>query len=165
MNPTLAEDIMRQRAHRSVIVLATLLAWLLVTPDRASAEGFTVIVPVDVTGLHPDITDIRAEVMLTKGGSGVGLGIDAWTNVVDQSVQEDLEVVLNPLNDEFFDADGYRIVLSLLISPETGGTGCKANAVYPNGSPCGPGGHAEGKNLVQGLGPFVTLPISDLTPE
>ena len=156
---------MRQRAHRSVIVLATLLAWLLVTPGRASAEGFTVIVPVEVTGLHPDVTDIRAEVMVKKGTSAVGSGIGAWTNVVDQSVQEDLEVVLNPLDNDFFLADTYRIELSVKISHETGSAGCKANALYPPASLCGPGGHAEGKNLVQGLGPFVFLPISDLIPE
>jgi len=90
MNPTLAEDIMRQRAHRSVIVLATLLTCLLVTPDSASAQ-ITIIVPVDVTNLHEDVIGVRVTVFLFADGL-VASQSSATVPVVDGSVQQDMEV-------------------------------------------------------------------------
>ena len=58
MNPTPEEDTMRQRSHPSAIVLATLLACLLFATDRASADGVTVIVPVNVTHLHEEVSSV-----------------------------------------------------------------------------------------------------------
>ena len=128
MNPILAEDIMRQRAHRSVIVLATLLAWLLVTPDRASAEGITVIVPVNMTNFHEDVERVFVQVRLKQGSQIVGEN-NAGAAVVDGSVQEDVEVsITQPSSGEnIFDADVFVISLILKVS---------GNSVYPSGFFC-----------------------------
>ena len=90
MNPILAEDIMRQRAHRSVIVLATLLTCLLITPDSASAQ-FTIIVPVDLTNLHEDVTRVQVIISVYSDG-GAAHQNSQYVPVVDGSVQEDVEV-------------------------------------------------------------------------
>ena len=99
MNPILAEDIMRKRAHRSVIVLVTALACLLFTTDRASAvDGITVVVPVNVTNLHEDVirfgTWVRffdSEVSGCCGPPGKILGgrieLRLYTRADDESMQ------------------------------------------------------------------------------
>ena len=120
MNPILAEDIMRQRAHRSVIVLATLLAWLLVTPDSASAQ-ITIIVPVDVTNLHEDVTGVIVIVSLLHN-NGSTTHQSATVPVVDGSVQEDVEISINAdpnflvHGQNIFDADSFAISMSVKLS-------------------------------------------------
>ena len=113
---------MRQRAHSSVIAFATLLAWLLVTPDRASANGITVIVPVDVTNLHEDVEKIRLMLTLKQGTQRIGSWLTQETTVVDGSVQEDVEISINAdpnsLVDgqNIFDADSFEILMSVKLS-------------------------------------------------
>ena len=123
MNPILAEDIMRKRAHRSVIVLVTALACLLFTTDRASAvDGITVVVPVNVTNLHEDVirfgTWVRffdSEVSGCCGHPGKLLGGGITTREpVNRSVVEDVQVWILPNNESnIFNATHYRIELRL----------------------------------------------------
>mgnify|MGYP001238166752 CR=1 FL=1 len=132
MNPTLAEDIMRQRAHRSVIVLATLLAWLLVTADGASAQ-ITIIVPVDVTNLHENVTGVMVVVVLLDNNGNKVQQNSVTVPVVDGSVQEDVEVTGDwleqgvPIVNSF---ESYEIKLVLSSSDGI----CTANQDYTTGS-------------------------------
>ena len=88
MNPILAEDIMRKRAHRSVIVLVAFLAlaWLLVLPDKASADDpYTVAfinVPIEASGLHDEVTKIKTFIRLYKSEEALNadISIEDWQN-------------------------------------------------------------------------------------
>ncbi len=166
MNPTLAEDIMRKRAHRSVIVLATLLAWLLVTPDSASADGVTVIVPVNVTHLHEEVTEVRVIVSFINDQGSQVAGGSVSRPPVDRSLQEDVEIVVhqNP-NKKIMDAMTYQISLALETTNHPTAP-CTPNKVYTTQS--GGGNFLHCTNAA-----FSTMqtyeaqegPMSDLVPQ
>ena len=129
MNPTPEEDIMRQRSHRSAIVLATLLACLLFASDSARADGVTVIVPVNVTQLHEEVNLVYVQVsFINDQGLQVGIGFEARPSV-DRSLQEDVEIVVNRApNQNIMDATTYRIVLTLSYPDDP--RPCEANKIY-----------------------------------
>ena len=165
MNPILAEDIMRQRAHRSVIVLATLLTWLLVTPDSASAQ-ITIIVPVNLTNLHEDVTGVRLDITVFSDGGASAHQSSATVPVVDGSVQEDVEVTGDWLYQGVTIAhtfDQFLIRLRLISSDGH----CTANGDYtigelannPGWDHCRQGWHTLETYAV------ATGPRSDLIPE
>ena len=164
MNPTLAEDIMRKNSHRSAIVLATLLAWLLVTPDSASAQ-VTFIVPVDVTNLHENVTGVRVLFALYQGGGGQSVFSDI-VPVVDGSVQEDVEVTSDWLHQGVTIAhtfDQFRIRLKLISSDGH----CTANRDYTIGIVANNPGwdHCrQGWHMMQTYADALA-PRSDLIPE
>jgi hypothetical protein len=173
MNPTLEENIMRKRVHRSAIMLATALACLLVTPDRASAQ-VTFIVPVDVTNLHENVTGVMVLFSLFQGGS-VSNQSDI-VPVVDGSVQEDVEVT----GDWFYQGvtiahtfHQFQIRLRLISSDGQ----CTANRDYtignvannPDWDHCRQGWHilqtyAEA-TVNSTTGASLTAPRADLIPE
>jgi hypothetical protein len=193
MNPILAEDIMRQRAHRSVIVLATLLTWLLVTPDRASAlDGITVVVPVNVTGLHEEVTSARMVVYffdsasqtntaseLGHPGAVVGGG-SATGTVVDRSFVGDWEVEVNePTPSTFtpyglyitgavpdlsiFNATHYRISLRLVTAQDSGPIEhCEPNRNYEN---IAAQAHCNQSAYIMETYEIQEGPITDLIPQ
>ena len=120
MNPILAEDIMRQRAHSSVIVLVTVLACMLCTTNRASAaDGITVIVPVNVTNLHEGVESVYTRVNFFAGSQKVGEGQKHET-VVDRAVEQDFEVFVRSLDQDFLNADTYSIQLLLAVRDDSG---------------------------------------------
>jgi hypothetical protein len=170
MNPTLAEDIMRKRVHRSAIMLATALACLLFTTNRASADAMTVTVPVNVTNLNSAVTDIKVRVMLYGlNAAGVNHALNAveWVPVVDRAVQEDVEINCN-LNS--FGANALNIesyVVSLwLKSASAGATACEANNPY-TAAHLADTQHdhcRQGWNMMQTYEPLMGL-IPDLIPE
>jgi hypothetical protein len=166
MNPILAEDIMRKRAHRSVIVLATALACLLFVTDRASADGITIVVPVNMTNLHEDIGRIAILGFLRHGAQIVASAQPQFVNVVDRSVQEDVELSISFDNVNAFNADTYHIKMHLGMM--SGGsvldTYCQPNNLYES-TPSGSLDHCKnGVTVMQTYAP-LTGPISDLTPE
>ena len=176
MNPILAEDIMRKRAHRSVIVLVTALACLLFTTDRASAvDGITVVVPVNVTNLHEDVitfgTWVRffdSEVSGYSGNPGkiVGGG-NTMSEPVNRSVVEDMQVVVYPVNlpnneSNIFNATHYRIELRLYTRADDESMQyCPPNedSLSPNFSHCQESGFLMQTYEAQ------EGPMSDLVPQ
>ena len=168
MNPILAEDIMRQRVHRSAIMLATLLAWLLFTTNRASADFITVTVPVNVTTLHSDVTEVRVGLTLTgPKPSGGTTSINTAVNVpvVDRSVQEVVEITIpiDIFGGGAINLDSYEIILSLVSAAGK----CRANNPYTAAhladdirfDHC-----RQGWNMMQTYEPPAG-PMSDLIPE
>ena len=120
MNPILAEDIMRQRAHSSVIVLVTVLACMLCTTNRASAaDGITVIVPVNVTNLHEGVESVYTRVNFFAGSQKVGEGQKRET-AVDRAVEQDFEVFVRSQDQDFLNADTYSIQLLLAVRDDSG---------------------------------------------
>ena len=169
MNPTLAEDIMRQRAHRSVIVLATLLAWLLVTPDRASAANkVTVVVPVNLANFHEAVQGIKLKVQFYNDqGVEVGAGASYWhPNDVDGLFRSDeWSVPVHPVfgqTNSIFDATTYKISLSL--NNATSGKYCEPNVVV---DPATDPDYAHCNGRFSELQTYEAQegPISDLIPE
>ena len=162
MNPILAEDIMRQRAHRSVIVLATLLTCLLFVTDRASADGITVIVPVNMTNLHEDIQKlyIIGYLKIDQSPAPVASATE-WVNVVDRSVQQDVELSISMDNANAWNVDTY--IITMLFGMIGGGNACIPNNLHEDGGAsydhC-----KENRTLMQTYAP-IEGPISDLTPE
>ena len=89
MNPILKEDTMRKRAPLPAIRLVAFLAlaWLLVLPDKASADDpYTVAfinVPIEASGLHNQMTKIKAKLRLYKSEEALNADIniadwDSW---------------------------------------------------------------------------------------
>ena len=162
MNPTLTEDIMRQRAHSSAIMLATLLTCLFVATNRASAaDGITVIVPLNVTNLHEDIEKVYTRVSFfhlnAAGSQRVGMG-QTFMTVVDRSaVEQDNEVHVISLDQNFLNAETYSIELLLWISGAT--QACNPDYEYASDHVCG-----DEKFTMKTYAP-VEGPISDLIPE
>tara|TARA_B100000809_G_scaffold198017_1_gene197739 strand:- start:311 stop:859 length:549 start_codon:yes stop_codon:yes gene_type:complete len=182
MNPTLAEDIMRKNSHRSAIVLATLLAWLLVTPDRASAppawavsDATTVVVPVNVTNLHEDVIrlgtwvrffDSEVSGMLGNPGKIVGGG-NTISEPVNRSVVEDMQVVVYPStqpNNEsnIFNATHYRIELKLFTRADDE----SMQWCLPNEDRLGPNfSHCQESGFLMQTYEAQEGPMSDLVPQ
>jgi hypothetical protein len=182
MNPILAEDIMRKRAHRSVIVLATLLAWLLVTPDSASAaDKVMVVIPVNLANFHEDVRGVRMRVQFYNDqGVEVGTGQSFVTpnDVEGLWKSNDWPVYVGPIGGQtnsIFDATTYKISLGLSNVTPT------VEWVAP-GAFASPNDYCEPNVVVDPAtdpdfafcnGPFAKLqtyenpegPISDLIPE
>jgi hypothetical protein len=171
MNPILAEDIMRQRARRSVIVLVTFLAWLLVTPDRANAaDRVTVVIPVNLANFHEDVRGVRMMVQFYNDqGVEVGKGISyTYPNDVEGLWKSnEWPVSVGPFNaqtNNIFDATTYKISLGLLDNATNTGKYCEPNVVVDP---------ATDPDYAHCNGPFAKLqtyenpegPISDLIPE
>ena len=171
MNPTLAEDIMRKRVHRSAIMLATALACLLFTTNRASADAMTVTVPVNVTNLNSAVTDIKVRVTLyglSAAGGNLNTNQDSeWVPVVDRAVQEDMEIncILNSFGANALNIESYAVSLGLK-SASAGGIACEANNPYTAAHQAGTEyDHCrQGWNMMQTYEPPAG-PMSDLIPE
>ena len=161
MNPTPEEDTMRQRSHPSAIVLATLLACLLFATDRASADGVTVIVPVNVTHLHEEVSEVIVIIsFISDQGIQVAYGNGTRTPV-DHSVQEDVEVFVIPTNANTNIMDATTYTISLFLRHADNPRSCEANKVYTD------------TNLLHCNAHFSKIqtyeaqegPISDLVPQ
>jgi hypothetical protein len=164
---SLAEDIMRQRSHRSAIMLATALACLLFTADRASADAITVTVPVNVTNLNSAVTDVRVTVTLTgpkPAGGNLSINHHETVPVVDRAVQEDVEItcLLHHYGANALNIESY--VVSLWLVSASGR--CRANDPYTTSPFVGTKyDHCrQGWNMMQTYAPLVG-PMSDLIPE
>jgi hypothetical protein len=175
-------------------MLATLLAWLLITSDRASAlDGITVVVPVNVTGLHEEVTAGRVVVYffdsasqtntvseLGHPGAVVGWGAATGT-VVDRSFGGDWEIEVNePTPSTFlvnglyisgavtdlsiFNATHYRISLGLVTAQDSGPHAhCEPNRDYENIS--APSPHCDQSAYTMETYEIQEGPISDLIPQ
>ena len=108
----------------------TSLTCLLFATDRASADGVTVIVPVNVTHLHEEVTIVRVQVLFRNDqGVRVGYGIVSRPPV-DRSLQEDVEIVVSQSSSEnIMDATTYQIALKLQTTTHPSAP-CTPNKVY-----------------------------------
>ena len=159
---------MRKRSHRSALVLAALVAWLLVVPGSASADGITVTIPVNVTNIHEEAVSIKLKVEFKEQQNGanymVGYGWSEPIPIVNRSVQQDVEVLVSQGGSQgghLFDADNYKIVLHL-IHPSNPNP-CQANWSHPQQSStwahCNEG-WSEMQTYQDQIGP-----LSNLVPE
>jgi len=170
MNPTLEENIIRQRAHRSAIVLATLLTCLLFVTDRASAaNSVTVVVPANLAHLHEDVAGTKVIVRFYND-QGVVVGQGAQVSSATDGFFE-FSISVRPIGsiqtNSIFDATTYKISLALkTIDANVSGINvfCEANVVVDP---------ATDPNLAHCNGPFSKVqwyviqegPISNLIPD
>ena len=180
---------MRKNPHRSAIMLVTALACLLVAAGRANA-GMTVIVPVNVTGLHEEVIEGRVVVLffdsasqtntvaeLGHPGAVVGWGSEPL-EVVDHSFVGDWEVeVEQPTISTFlptglfvspavtdlsiFNATHYSISLRLVTAQDSGASArCE-----PNRNLNTTAAHCNQSAYAMETYEIQEGPISDLVPQ
>ena len=127
---------MRQRTRGPVIVWAAILTSLLATSERATAGGITVVVPVNITNLHEEVTDVYFALSFWfKDGGGkhhkVATGVTDLP-VVDGSVQQDVEFTMSPFGaHSIFTATYYT--MTLLLKHTDNPIKCVPNHTYSGG--------------------------------
>jgi hypothetical protein len=113
-------------------VWAAILTSLLATSERATADGITVVVPVNMTNLHEEVTDVHfALTFYFENDIKVAQG-KTDLPVVDGSVQQDVEFTMSPFGaHSIFTATYYTMTL-LLKHPDSPGM-CVPNKIVPEG--------------------------------
>ena len=158
---------MRQRTRGPVIVWAAILTSLLATSERATADGITVVVPVNITNLHEEVTDVYFALSFWfKDGGGkqhkVANGLTTFLPVVDGSVQQDAEFSMFPYDSaNIFTATSYELRANIFTP--TSASGCVPNEIYGEGSSneyCNDAAWSKMQTYERMKGP-----ISELVPE
>jgi hypothetical protein len=105
---------MRQRTLNPAIVWGAILTSLLATSEGVTEDGITVVVPINWTNLHEEVTSVNFALRFFDENDATVAAGTYVHQVVDGSVQQDTEFFMLPLGaNNIFTAKTYNMAVTL----------------------------------------------------